>query len=956
VATGNLLKPVGLFAVVSFIVLGLMAFPASAAVASTGQVCVVSHCSWTGAEHTVQFSANQLSATRRTPASLSIVISRAPAGKKPRVTVIAPDGKRRIVSRSTKISRAAIGRWTITAAMITTAKDTYFPITRKTIAVVRRNSHGRVAVVYGDVVSNRTIIASGNAVQRVTAPTSTGVIVVVSDPHHKITAGHTLAVGVTPATPYGLLLSVTSVANEGDGVQSVTGTRASLTAIGPAADIAVAESYTDSSASRVSERISGTQTPRAAPGQPRPDFDVKGRHKFNDDLSCDGDVTGTITAGTDFSPTVSLDITWGGILHAGSFTAKAEASGVETAGIDASVEGQASCSFENDDLLATPILLPTIEFSIGVVPVVISPQLNFELAVNGNVDGKVTTGVNQSLSVSAGLDWNGKSLSPIGGVTHTFDYDPITPTATGDLTAQIGPVVTFKVDDLAGPFIGGWGVATLSANSTATPWWTLKAGLEAGGGLRFKMFGKDFDHEDDHIISKLWTIASASPGTTPPSAPLQITTSDLPAAQSGQPYTQALLATGGSAPYSWTVTGGALPAGLSLSTSGEITGTPTQTTTSTSTFAVAVSDTDGHNATKSYGLTVNGPGPASNWSSAAISEAQLDAITCDPGGALCLSDNSNGDVLTSTNPTGGASEWSDVNIDDNQINAAMSCPSSTLCLLGDSNGNILVSSDPTGGASTWNAFSIAETGVTGISCPAANLCFATDFDGNVYWTTDPASANWNSESIDPGVEIHGLDCPSISLCVATDVAGNVIASSDPAGGAWALADVDGSNDIFTVSCPSGSLCEAFDGVGNLLTSTDPAANSWTVSAIDAQAFTGGGSAISCPSASLCAAGDDDGNLLTSITPTLPSSWQSVSLTSAEMFATYCPSDNVCLAGDDQGDLYWTTDASSQPEAEHPPTADHGSRQPVPPLARVAQKSPEGQERMQTVPDMTSVPG
>jgi hypothetical protein len=54
-----------------------------------------------------------------------------------------------------------------------------------------------------------------------------------------------------------------------------------------------------------------------------------------------------------------------------------------------------------------------------------------------------------------------------------------------------------------------------------------------------------------------------------------ITTSSLPNCIVGMPYSQNLVATGGTAPYTWTITSGTLPAGLSLSSSGAISGIPT---------------------------------------------------------------------------------------------------------------------------------------------------------------------------------------------------------------------------------------------------------------------------------------------------------------------------------------------------------------------------------------------
>jgi ribosomal protein L24E len=58
-------------------------------------------------------------------------------------------------------------------------------------------------------------------------------------------------------------------------------------------------------------------------------------------------------------------------------------------------------------------------------------------------------------------------------------------------------------------------------------------------------------------------------------APLSITTTSLGRADVGVPYTASLTGIGGTAPYTWSISAGSLPAGLTLSSSGVITGTPT---------------------------------------------------------------------------------------------------------------------------------------------------------------------------------------------------------------------------------------------------------------------------------------------------------------------------------------------------------------------------------------------
>jgi hypothetical protein len=90
---------------------------------------------------------------------------------------------------------------------------------------------------------------------------------------------------------------------------------------------------------------------------------------------------------------------------------------------------------------------------------------------------------------------------------------------------------------------------------------------------------------------------------------LQVTTPSLPSGTVGAAYSQALSASGGTTPYSWSVTSGSLPAGLTLSSGGTIGGTPSAA--GTSTFTVQVSG--GGTATKNLSITVNpeAPPPAS---------------------------------------------------------------------------------------------------------------------------------------------------------------------------------------------------------------------------------------------------------------------------------------------------------------------------------------------------------
>jgi hypothetical protein len=59
-----------------------------------------------------------------------------------------------------------------------------------------------------------------------------------------------------------------------------------------------------------------------------------------------------------------------------------------------------------------------------------------------------------------------------------------------------------------------------------------------------------------------------------PQATLSVTTTALPGATKGNTYSASLTALGGTSPYTWSVASGQLPAGLTLSSTGAITGTP----------------------------------------------------------------------------------------------------------------------------------------------------------------------------------------------------------------------------------------------------------------------------------------------------------------------------------------------------------------------------------------------
>ncbi|MEX2228731.1 MAG: Ig domain-containing protein [Dehalococcoidia bacterium] len=105
------------------------------------------------------------------------------------------------------------------------------------------------------------------------------------------------------------------------------------------------------------------------------------------------------------------------------------------------------------------------------------------------------------------------------------------------------------------------------------------------------------------ILAGLLVLAVAIPaGATP--EPLAVTTASLSIGEVNAAYENTLTATGGTPPYSWSLTGGVLPTGLTLnSTTGAIAGTPTVAGDHDA-FTVTVADAAGETAAYEFSMFI----------------------------------------------------------------------------------------------------------------------------------------------------------------------------------------------------------------------------------------------------------------------------------------------------------------------------------------------------------------
>src|SRR5450756_1044673 len=191
--------------------------------------------------------------------------------------------------------------------------------------------------------------------------------------------------------------------------------------------------------------------------------------------------------------------------------------------------------------------------------------------------------------------------------------DSASASATAALSLAINaPALGITTSSLPAGTVGVAYSQLLGASGGSPPYsWSLNSGAFPGGlnlstigtisgtPLSSGIFGFSVQVTDSAGIKTTKTLAiQIQP------APIQITTSSLPASTVGAIYMQTLTATGGSPPFSWSLSSGALPPGLAVDPAGAIRGTAR--TGGSYTFSIQVTDNAGARATMEYAITING--------------------------------------------------------------------------------------------------------------------------------------------------------------------------------------------------------------------------------------------------------------------------------------------------------------------------------------------------------------
>ena len=367
-----------------------------------------------------------------------------------------------------------------------------FPAQRRQRVRVGRTRGAEVFVKYVTLVPKTTKALPAHAVRRIRPLHGQRRLIQFSRSAHPA-RGDVLAAGVGPNTPHGLLVKVVSVRRSGAAVVRP----ATLLDALPQGEIDATE-YLDSSNETPSASRHGLAV-----------ADNGAVEKKVDGPLCTGDLGAKASGSISIRPSFNLSASWS--LFHGVTAARLTSTLTEDASLKASIEAAGSCSGSRS-LFNKPVTFATFVVDVGGIPIVLQPQLQITFEGEANVDAAVTTSADQTLAITAGLEYQRSSgISPVYAVNNTHSAAAPSLSGSADVRATVNPEIDLLIDGIGGPEVGLTGGLELSADIHANPWWTLNGFLTGNAGVTIPLLHFD---KRVNLATKTWTLAHASGSTT----------------------------------------------------------------------------------------------------------------------------------------------------------------------------------------------------------------------------------------------------------------------------------------------------------------------------------------------------------------------------------------------------------------------------------------------------------
>ena len=393
--------------------------------------------------------------------SLAIAVSGLPAGVAGDVHVSGPGGFARVVHSPQTLTGLRAGSYRVQPGWVRAARSTFAAADPSFTVRVRAGRRAAAEADYAIRVPASTRVPPAAAVLAVSGDVgSKRVVTLTSAGARGMRIGDVLALGASKAAPAGLLGRITAL-HLGDDGMLVTTVPATLAQAVPDGAFSLQR--------RVAVPVPADASPLSASA-----------------LGCGGGV-----GLSDFKPTGNVGVTvrlaarWHGAgKRARLDSARFSVVGGQHAAIAPSLLPTLHCGVD-DAVGQAPALAPVI-VQLGPVPVVITPQVTFDLHADGSASGAFGYSLAQDVSVTAGVTYARGRFRPLVKQASRFTASPVTIKAKAGLNTALRTKLGLLVDGVAGASVTLATGSALQADpySVGTaPWWALRGTLTGGAGL-----------------------------------------------------------------------------------------------------------------------------------------------------------------------------------------------------------------------------------------------------------------------------------------------------------------------------------------------------------------------------------------------------------------------------------------------------------------------------------------
>ena len=293
----------------------------------------------------------------------------------------------------------------------------------------------------------------------------------------------------------------------------------------------------------------------------------------------DGSYTWSISAGT---------LPAGLNLVGNTISGTPSAAGTSAFTVQATSDGQSAIKALSITIEAAPV--PVTVTTTSLADGTVDQAYGATLAVGNTISGTPSAAGTSAFTVQATSD--GQSATKALSITIEAAAVPVTVTTTSLVDGTVGEAYS----------------ATLAASGgNGSYTWSISAGTLPAG---LNLVGNTISGTPSAAGTSAFTVQATSDGQSATKAlsitieaaavPVTVTTTSLVDGTVGEAYSASLAASGGDGSYTWSISVGTLPAGLSL-VGNTISGTPSAA--GTSAFTVQATS-DGQSATKALSITI----------------------------------------------------------------------------------------------------------------------------------------------------------------------------------------------------------------------------------------------------------------------------------------------------------------------------------------------------------------